>query len=225
MTKASGQRGKIMARNFAYNFLVPLMIEVIRLAILHVKAPEFIEVGGAPIQCNVHQWSERKTCSVSQHLGYGEKDMAAAELTQGYELLAKDPAVANMFGGQQRYAMLSDIAKLKDFKNFGNYLNPQAPPPQPDPIKMQEVQTKQQSAQANMVQAQTAQFKEQRLSQHDDKKLQVQVLKAMDHDRTHNRQDIETAARIDTANRELELQHELALKKQANEAAKIKPRP
>ena len=205
------------------------MIEVIRLAILHVKQPEMIEVGGAPLQCNVHQWTERRTCSVSQHLGYGEKDMAANELAQGYQMMAKDPGLGNMFGPVQRYSMLKDVAKLKGFKNFGSYLNPNAPPPQPDPIKMQETQAKVQSAQATMVQANTAQFKEQRLAAHDDKKLQVQLadmhLKALDHDRTHNRQDTEVAARIMTADRELELQHELAMKKQADDAAKIKPRP
>jgi hypothetical protein len=103
MMKASGQRAKIMARNFADHFLVPLMIEVIRLAILHVKQPEFIEVGGAPLQCDVTKWSDRKTCTVSQHLGYGEKDMAANELAQGYQMLAKDPALGNMFGPKQRY--------------------------------------------------------------------------------------------------------------------------
>jgi hypothetical protein len=118
-----------MARNFADHFLVPLMIEVVRLAILHVKQPEFIEVGGAPLQCDVTKWSDRKTCTVSQHLGYGEKDMAANELAQGYQMLAKDPALGNMFGPKQRYAMLSDVAKLKSFNRFQAYLDPECTAP------------------------------------------------------------------------------------------------
>lgn len=212
MMKASGQRAKIMARNFANNFLVPLMIEVIRLAILHVKQPEFIEVGGAPLQCNVQDWTDRKTCTVSQHLGYGEKDMAAAELGRGYQMLAKDPALGNMFGPQQRYQLLSDVAKLKGFTRWPAYLDPNAPPvqQQPDPIKMQEAQAKQVTAQATVLSAQSAQAKEQRLVVEGQQKHELKqhdlVMKALDHDRTNNRQDADTAHRIVHDDAELQLQ-------------------
>lgn len=213
MMKASGQRGKIIARNFANGFLVPLMIEVIRLAILHVKQPEFIEVAGMPLQCDVNQWTDRKTCSVSQHLGYGEKDLAANELSQGYQMLAKDPALGNMFGGQQRYAMLTDIAKLKGFTRFPAYLNPNAPPPQPpppDPIKVQEAQAKSTTAQASVMGAQAAQAKEQRLyvegQQKNTLKQHDLTMKVLDHDRTNNRQDADTAHRIIHDENELQLQ-------------------
>lgn len=212
MMKASGQRAKIMARNFANNFLVPLMIEVIRLAILHVKQPEFIEVSGTPLQCNVHQWTDRKTCSVSQHLGYGEKDMAAAELSQGYQMLAKDPGLGNMFGPQQRYQMLTDIAKLKSFTRWPAYLDPNAPPPQPqpDPIKVMEAQAKTTTAQAAVMSAQSQQTKEQRLyvegQQKNDLKKNDLTMKVLDHDRTNNRQDADTAHRIIHDEAELKLQ-------------------
>ena len=223
MMKASGQRAKIMARNFANNFLVPLMLEVIRLAILHVKQPEFIEVAGAPMQCNVHQWTERTTCSVSQHLGYGEKDMAAAELGEGYAMLAKDPALANMFGPQQRYALLTDVAKLKGFTRWPAYLNPNAPPPQPpppDPIKMAEVQAKQTAAQATVMSAQSAQAKEQRLvvegQQKNDLKKHDLTMKVLDHDRTNNRQDADTAHRIIHDEAQLQLEKAQAMLQQHN---------
>ena len=220
MMRASGQRGKIMARNFAFNFLVPLMIEIVRLGILY-KDQRIIEVAGVPMQIDAQHWSERTSCSVSQHLGYGEKDMAAAELTQGYELMAKDPALQNAFGLPQKYSMLKDVAKLKGFSNFSNYLDPNAPPVQPDPIKMQELQIKDKSANANIMQAQGAQTKESRLAALDQSKLQIESantqLKALDHDRTHNRQDAETASRIQVA------ETQLGLEKQAlhNDRAKI----
>ena len=217
MMKASGQRAKIMARNFADHFLVPLMLEVVRLAILHVKQPEFIEIGGAPLQCNVQDWTDRKTCSVSQHLGYGEKDVAANELAQGYQMLAQDPAIANMFGPPQRYAMLSDIAKLKGFNRFQAYLNPNAPPPQPqpDPIKMQEAQAKQTTAQAAMAGAQTKQYKEERLASHEQDKLDLQreelKVKAMDTAQSNQRQNIETAHRVVNDAAKLKLDKEKTL--------------
>jgi hypothetical protein len=212
MMKASGQRAKIMARNFANNFLVPLMIEVIRLAILHVKQPEFIEVAGAPLKCDVHLWTDRKTCTVSQHLGYGEKDMAAAELGQGYQMLAKDPALGNMFGPQQRYQLLSDIAKLKSFTRWPAYLDPNAPPvqQQPDPVKVEEAKAKATTAQAAVITAQSAQAKEQRLVIEGQQKHELKqgdlVMKALDHDRDNNRQDADTTHRILHDQAELQLQ-------------------
>lgn len=222
MMKASGQRAKIMARNFANSFLVPLMIEVVRLAILHVKQPEFIEVGGAPLKIDVSTWSDRKTCSVSQHLGYGEKDMAAAELSRGYEMLARDGSLANMFGPKQRYEMLSDIAKLKSFTRFPAYLDPNAPPvqQQPDPIKMQEVQAKMTTAQAAVATAQAAQAKEQRLVVEGQQKHELKqgdlVMKALNHDRDNDRQDADTAHRIIHDDAQLHLEKVLATMAQHN---------
>jgi outer membrane biosynthesis protein TonB len=77
--------------------------------------------------------------------------------------------------------MLSDIAKLKSFNRFQAYLDPNAPPPQPqpDPIKMQEVQAKQMVAQATVMGAQTDQYKEQRLAVHDQDKIALQKQQLM----------------------------------------------
>jgi hypothetical protein len=213
MMKAAGQRAKIMARNFADHFLVPLMIEVIRLAILHVKQPEFIEVGGAPLQCDVNRWSDRKTCTVSQHLGYGEKDTAAADLMQGYHGMAQDQAIAHMFGPPQRYEMLKDIAKLKGFNRFAAYLDPKAPPPQPqpqDPAKMLSAQAAMTTAQASQAKVQVDQFKEQRLAAHEqemtDLKRQELQLQGGEKARTADRQDADTAHRIISDSERLQLE-------------------
>ncbi|MBW7970953.1 hypothetical protein [Bradyrhizobium sp. BR 10289] len=221
MMKASSQRAKIMARNFAYNFLVPLMIEVVRLAILNEKPDKVIEVAGGQLTINPQSWTERRTCTVSQHLGYGEKDMAAMDLGQGYEMMAKDPALGGMFGGKQRYEMLHDIAKLKGFSRFAAYLDPNAPPPGPDPLKVRELDIKERGVAAqegaNTIKQQDAN----RLYALDQSKLQMGEaelkLKALDHDRTHDRQDAETTSRIQVADAELEIERE-ALK---NEKAKL----
>jgi hypothetical protein len=211
MMKASGQRGKIMARNFAINFLVPLMLEVVRLAIVH-KDKRVIEVAGAPLNIDADTWTERTTCTVSQHLGYGEKDMAANKLVQGYQMLAKDQGLGNMFGPQQRFEMLHDVAKLSGFNRFAAYLDPKAPPPQPDPLKTAEVQAKTTVAQASMLTAQTKQQDANRLYSLDQTKVAQNAanihLQALDHDRTHDRQDTETAARIQQGEEQIEVERE-----------------
>jgi hypothetical protein len=211
MMKASGQRGKIMARNFAVNFLVPLMLEVVRLAIVH-KDKRVIEVAGAPLNIDAEAWTERTTCTVSQHLGYGDKDMASNKLAQAYQMLAKDQGLGNMFGPQQRFEMLHDMAKLSGFNRFSAYLDPKAPPPQPDPIKTAEAQAKTTSAQASMLTAQTKQQDANRLYSLDQTKVAQNAanihLQALDHDRTNDRQDTETAARIQQGEDQIEVERE-----------------
>jgi hypothetical protein len=230
MMKASGQRGKIMARNFAYNFLVPLMIEVVRLGILY-KDKRSIEVAGQPLQIDAEQWTNRTTCTVSAHLGYGEKDMAANELAQGYQMMAKDAGLGNMFGPKQRFSMLKDAAKLKGFTNFASYLDPNAPPPQPDPLKVRELDIKDKAASAAMAATQIKQQDANRLFALDQTKVEQNAAKlkldALNHDRTHDRQDTETASRIQVAEKQLEIEQQLADNDKAKIAvsASANPRP
>jgi hypothetical protein len=105
------------------------------------------------------------------------------------------------------------VAKLKGFTRWPAYLNPNAPPPQPpppDPIKMQEAQAKQVTAQATVMTAQSAQAKEQRLVIEGQQKHELKqhdlTMKVLDHDRTNNRQDADTAHRIIHDEAELQLQ-------------------
>lgn len=233
MMKASGQRGKIMARHFAINFLVPLMLEVVRLGILYKDKRE-IELNGVPFPVDASTWTERTSCSVSEHLGYGEMDMAANELAQGYQMMAKDQGLGNMFGPKQRYSMLKDVAKLKRFNNFSSYLDPNAPPPQPDPIKMAEVQAKTTTANAGMLTAQTKQQDANRLYALDQTKVAHDAAKikvdALNQDRTNDRQDLDTAARIQQGQEQIQVEREkiAATERTARHAATLKaqqPKP
>lgn len=209
MMKASGQRAKIAARNFAYGFFVPLMIEVVRLGIIHDKA-RVIQVAGAPLQVNPQDWTERKTASVSMHLGYGEMDKLAATISTTYEKMAKDPALASLFGPAQRYAMVMDGLKAARLPNATAYLltpDKALPPPGPDPIKMGELQVKQQLAAAANTQAGAANDKNAKLLAIDSERINVDKAKlkltSMDHDRTNDRHDLETASKIDIGQREM----------------------
>jgi hypothetical protein len=61
-------------------------------------------------------------------------------------MLAKDPGLGGSSASKQRYEMLHDIAKLKGFTRFSAYLDPNAPPPQPDPLKVRELDIKDKTA-------------------------------------------------------------------------------
>jgi hypothetical protein len=211
MMKASGQRGKIMARNFAFNFLVPLMLEVVRLGIVY-KDKRVIQVAGAPLQIDAETWTERTTCTVSQHLGYGEKDMAANELAMGYKEMAGDPGLGGMFGQKQRYEMLHDIGKLKGFNRFAAYLDPNAQPPGPDPLKVRELDIKEKAVDASMASVNVKQAADNRLYAATQSKLEQSAaqihLDALNMDRTNDRQDADTAARIQLGEEQLDVERE-----------------
>jgi hypothetical protein len=211
MMKASGGRAKIMARNFAYNFLVPLMLEVVRLGIIY-KDKRVIQVAGADLEVDATTWTERTTCTVSQHLGYGEKDMAANELAMGYKEMASDQGLGGMFGQKQRYEMLHDISKLKGFTRFSAYLDPNAPPPGPDPLKVRELDIKEKTADAGMAAVQVKQAADNRLFAATQSKLEQSAaglhLQALNDDRTNDRQDADTAARIQLGEEQLDVERE-----------------
>jgi hypothetical protein len=212
MIKVGSGRQKVMARNFAENFFVPLMLEVVRLLITNQKGQKVIEVAGQPLTVSPEAWTERTTCTVAMHLGYGEKDMAANELAQGYQLMAKDPVVAPGFQMKQRFEMLHDIAKLKGFTRFAAYLDPNAPPAGPDPLAVRELDIKERAVaateHANQIKVSDASrlyAAEQVKLEQKDKEIQVN---ALDQDRTNDRQDMETAARVTQGEEQLEIERE-----------------
>jgi hypothetical protein len=212
MIKVGSGRQKIMARNFAYNFFVPLMLEVIRLLIVNHKGEKVVEIAGKPLSITPQAWTERTTCSVSMHLGYGEKDEAANELAQGYQMMAKDPGLGGQFGPKQRYEMLHDIAKLKGFNRFAAYLDPNAQPPGPDPLKVKELEIKERAVaateHANEIKVSDASrlyASEQVKLEQNDKQMQ---LTALDQDRTNDRQDLETAARVSQGEEKLDVERD-----------------
>lgn len=216
LVSLSGQRSKISARNFAYGFLVPLMIEVVRLGILNEKAEKIIEVAGGPISVTPKDWTERKTCTVSMHLGYGEKDQAAQKIMGAYEKMAEDASIAHMFTPQNRYAMIRDAMKLSQLNNGAAYITApdKVTPPGPDPLKTRELDIKEKAVNASTMTAQASIAKVQKSLAIDSTRVENDQhrmqLDAMDKDRTHNRQDLETASRIDVEQDRVEIERRLA---------------
>jgi hypothetical protein len=222
MIKVGSGRQKVMARNFAENFFVPLMLEVVRLLIANHKSQKVIEIAGEPLSITPSQWTDRTTCTISMHLGYGEKDMAANELAEGYQMMAKDPVIAPGFGMKQRYEMLHDIAKLKGFNRFSAYLDPNAPPPGPDPMKVRELDIKERGVAAteranDFKQADASRLyaTEQVKLQQKDQELQVNALNV---DRTNDRQDADTTARIQQGEEKLDIEREAVAAKERTDA-------
>jgi hypothetical protein len=207
----SATRQKVCARNFAYGFYTDLMCEVIRLAILHEKKQKFIEVAGDVLAINPTAWTERTTCSVSLHLGYGEKDQQVNAMTQTYAGMAQDPGLAPGFGYPQRYAMAQAIMKKRGWSEGSQWLLPpnQVQPPQPDPLKVQELQIKGKAADANLLNAQTnaqdSKVNALKEGAKHDLEQEKASMQAHLHGMDQSRKDAETMNRINVANREMDL--------------------
>lgn len=228
MVNLSTQRQKIAARNFAYGFFTELMMEVIRLVVLHEKKKKIVTVAGQPINVDPQNWTERTVCTVAMHLGYGERDEAVQKHLQFYQELAQDPSMAPCFTSQNRYNLIVDTAKMAGIYGVSRYITSpqQVQPPQPDPIKMGELQVKMMDAKTRMLTAQTNDAKNQRNAAYEEGKLQVDQarlrLDTMVADRTADRQDLDTSARVDIAYREMALEEKVR-PEEAKATASINP--
>lgn len=210
LVQLSGQRQKIAARNFA-KFLTEVYLEVGQLLIENSAGPKMVEITGQWIEVDPRKWSERKTCSSSMHLGYGEKDRAVAKHVEAYKMLATDPALAPMFTVKNRYNLIRDTMKLAGIRNANEYITPpeQTQPPQPDPMKVKELEIKDKAATASMITAQAHVQKDQRLAALDAQKVALdaadqqfeQTLKTREQDRM----DLDVANRVDVSQREMAL--------------------
>ncbi len=211
LVSLSQGRQKIIARNFAYGYLVPLYLEVYRLLLENKKGDLDVRVDGQYKKVTVAQWIKRETCRVALHLGYGERDKQAAKIAQAFTMITRDAANAPLFQLPHRHAMLMDGLRMAGLENYGKYLGrpEQAPPQQPDPLKVAEVKAKTDTAEAAKITASTKAETEHRklaLAVVDAQQEQAdQQLDAHLKVREADRQDADVANRIDVSQREMTL--------------------
>ena len=214
LVSLSGQRQKIAARNFA-KFFVELMIEVIRLTILHEDKAKTVEVSGKPLNIDPTKWTERTTCTVSMHLGYGEKEQAIQKHLGAHQMLSSDDVLKTMYTPQNRYELARDTMKLAGLTGAVRYITPadQIKPAGPDPMLVRELDIKEMVAKASMLAAQTAAGIAPEKLKIDAAKVDVSkhglALQAVTKDRDGDRHDLETANRVDIGQREMALQESL----------------
>lgn len=211
LVNLSQTRQKIIARNFANEFIVPLWLKVHRLVLLNESRENIIELTGGFVKVDPRTWIERKSASVSLHLGYGEAGREADDRLRMFALWAQDPVLSQCFSLPQRYKAAVDVAKMKGVQNVNDYLIPpeQVKPPQPDPFKVQEMQIEGQKAQAAML---TAQANMKKVDMHGAiEKMKAQLSKMQnDFDnqiklRDEQRKDADTMNKIDVSQREVRL--------------------
>ena len=85
----SQQRQKIIARNFANQFVRPLYFEAYRLCVENEDQEKIVELSGNYVQINPATWNEKRDVMVELRLGYGEQEKEAKSYSQFTPCLAK----------------------------------------------------------------------------------------------------------------------------------------
>jgi hypothetical protein len=211
LTSNSQTRTKVIARNFALQFVSQLYLKAYQLIIENETRERIIEIAGSFVPISPARWRARRDVSVDMTLGYGERDQRVAEMADLHMTLKDDPKLSRSYGEQQAYNLWRDTLTIKGLKNIGDYLVDPASlgPPEPDPMKaaeLQKLQTDIDVAQRQMALRETQVSDELARNRAEMQWKQITGQHEMSlKDRDADRKDAETANRIDIGLAELEL--------------------
>jgi len=138
----SQQRAKIIARNFANQFLKPLFHEAYRLVVENEQAEKVVDIAGGFVQIDPRNWKEKRDVMVEMKLGYGEQEREAQKYLALHQLMTQDPSLQPLYGIENRYNMMKQILEQQGILNVNEYLTSpeQLPPPQPDQAAQMQMQ-------------------------------------------------------------------------------------
>jgi hypothetical protein len=141
LTTNSMTRTKVIARNFALQFVAQLYLKVYQLGIENETSEHMVEMGGGFVPITPAAWRSRKDVAVDMTLGYDERDTRVSELADLDKALSASPRLKRSYGEQQAYAIYRDALELKGFRNAGEYLVDPSTlgPEQPDPMQQAEL--------------------------------------------------------------------------------------
>jgi hypothetical protein len=142
LVSLSQQREKIIARNFANQFIKPLYLEVYRLVLANEKKQKVLRVAGNFVPVQIEEWNEEVTCTVELHLGAASQAAEAQKYLGVHMSLAADPANQRTYTEQNRFALQTKILEKMGIKDAQLFLtDPKTlPPPQPDPKMVKEME-------------------------------------------------------------------------------------
>ena len=142
LVSLSQQREKIIARNFAYQFVKELYLEVYRLVISNEKKEKIIQIAGSFERIYPSTWDERMDVAVELKLGYGEQEQDSQKYLAYHQMMTQDPSVAPMYKAENKYNVIRAILDKNGIKNISEFITSpdQIEPPQPDPMMMKQLE-------------------------------------------------------------------------------------
>ena len=176
----SQQRQKIIARNFATQFVKPLFQEVYQLVCENEQQERIVELSGKYVPCNPRDWKEKRDVVIELNLGYGEQEKESQKYLALHAMMTNDPNLSKMYQAPNQYALASKIMELTGIKEVSAYLtNPEnLPPEQPDPAEEMQMQMAQKQLEIQERQTAMAETKAQVEAQINQMKLELERAKA-----------------------------------------------
>ncbi len=173
----SQQRQKIIARNFANNFLKPLYQMIYQLVVENEDEQKIVELAGNFVPVNPGAWADKRDVQVDLHLGYGEQEQEAQKYLAIHGLMSQDPVLSQMYTPENAFNLMSTVLENNGIKNVSDFLSPPQQP-QPDPAQEMQMQAAQKQLEIQERQTAVAEMKAQADAQIAQLKLQLEQLKA-----------------------------------------------
>lgn len=175
----SQQRQKIIARNFATQFVKPLYQEVYQLVCENENQERIVELSGRYIACDPRSWKEKRDVVIELNLGYGEQEREAQKYMAMHQHFTNDPSLSEMYQPQNQYQLISKVMELSGIKDVASYItNPeQIPPKQPDQSQQMQMQLAQKQMELQERQTAVAEMKAQIDAQVQQMKLELEKAK------------------------------------------------
>ena len=176
----SQQRQKIIARNFANNYLKPIYSLIYQLVVENEDQQKIVDLAGSFVQINPGQWADKRDVTVEMHLGYGEQERESQKFLAIHQLLSADPSIQMIYSPEQKHKMLTRIMEQAGIVNASDYLKDPATiePPQPDPAQQLQMQMAQQQLEIQERQTKLGELKAQNDAEMARMKLELDKLKA-----------------------------------------------
>jgi hypothetical protein len=210
LVSLSQQREKIIARNFANQFVKELYLEVYRLVVAHEKGEKVINVAGSFKRVAPSEWADRTDVIVQMKLGYGEQEREAQKLVGLHQFFSADPGFGPLYDMEKKFNMAREILDKSGLKNVNEFLKSpdQVQPPQPDPIQMKMIELEERKVAANEKIAQNQADKIQMTAQMEQMRLEMQFMKEKFDEmlkmREADRKEFETTSKAAIAVEEIE---------------------
>ena len=216
MTSNSQTRTKLVARQFALQFVSALYLKVYKLIIENESQERIIEIAGSFTPCSPSQWQGRREVRVDMTLGFGERDERVAELLTLNNILS-GPGFERMYGEPQRYELIREALDIKGHKNIARYISDPSKLPAPEPDEMRAAELEKLKVETDVAGRQMA-LREQQVAADTERKARDHLLKVQAHDdeislkrADQERKDAETNNRIDIGLAELDLAIEASI--------------
>ncbi len=180
LASMSQQRQKIIARNFANQFVKPLYHLIYQLVIENEDNTKIVELSGEYVEIDPSSWEDKRDITVELHLGYGEQEKESKKYMAVHQVLSQDPALQKMYSPENQYNLIAHVMEITGIKDVSNYLtNPaQIPPEQPDPMQELSMANLQKQMEIQERQTAVAEQKVQLEQQVQEMKLELEKLKA-----------------------------------------------